>query len=263
MPTSPPLPALPRRLPAAATVLLAAAALVAALLLALLMPGGPATTDDRAEVGEVELVRVTGPGGAAVVVPAQISTGVAGSSIDTVLADELGLPRNDADRVTVTSAYGVQIRDRVPATVQLAGQARSTRLVAVDREPGEPELVIGRSELGGLVVVAGERFLSDPGTAREAPALGALLASSTALDALQVLALIPVAALLVVLLRTVVGLQTLGVAVGVTVLLFVPALGVLASEHPVPVAATAALVAALAGSYRGVRLLDRWATRVA
>lgn len=371
VPTSAPRP---RRLPAAATALLATATLALTLLLALLLPGGPTTADGRAEVGETELVRITGPGGGSVVVPARISTGVAGSSIDTLLADGLGLPRTDAERVTVTSAYGVQIRDRVPATVQLAGQSQSTRLVTVDRVPGEPVLVLGRSELGGLVVRAGEEYLTEPGVPQDAPVLGALLTSSTALDALQVLALIPVAALLVVLLRTMVGLrtlgtfspvllslgytqsglpvglaltavllvvgllavpvllatrmpriarlavlvglvsvvlvaitdlagagvgggwstalpvvvtavvverlwesaeldgwrragseagQTLGVAVGVTLLLFVPAVGVIASEYPLPVAAAAALAAGLAGTYRGARLLDRRSRRAA
>lgn len=359
----------PRPVPAAVSVLLAVAALAASVLTALLLPGGPDAAGHRAEVGEEELVRVTGPDGTAVMVLAQISTGVAGSAIDTELADELNLPRTEADRVTVTSAYGVQIRDRVPATVQLAGQPQSTRLVAVDREPGEPALTIGRSELGGLLVRSGMRLLSDPGPARDAPVLGALLTSSTALDAVQVLALIPVAALLVVVLRTVVGLRTLGtfspvllslgytqsglevglgltavllvaglvavpvlaaarmpriarlavlvgivsvvlvgvthlagpgvgsgwstalpvvvtavvverlwevaeldgwrraggealqtlaVAVGVTLLLFVPAVGNVASEHPLSVATAALLAAGLTGTYRGARLLDRW-----
>lgn len=358
-----------RPLPAAVTAVLAVAALAATVLIILLLPGGPDTAGHRAEIGEEEMVRVTGPDGAATVVLAQISTGVAGSSIDTVLADELGLPRAESDRVTVTSAYGVQIRDRVPATVQLAGQPQSTRLVAVDREPGEPALTIGRSELGGLLVRPGMRLLTDPGAERDAPALGALLTSSTALDAVQVLALIPVAALLVVLLRTVVGLRTLGtfspvllslgytqsgllvglgltvvllvaglvavpvlaaarmpriarlavlvgvvsvvlvgvthlagpgvgsgwstalpvvvtavvverlweageldgwrraggealqtltVAVGVTLLLFVPAVGDIASEYPLSVAVAAVLAAAITGTYRGARLLDRW-----
>lgn len=359
----------PRPVPAAVTVLLAVAALAVTVLTALLLPGGPGAAGHRAEIGEAELVRVTGPDGSARVVLARISTGVAGSSIDTVLADELGLPRSDADRVTVTSAYGVQIRDRVPATVQLAGQPQSTRLVAVDREPGEPVLTLGRAELGGLLVRPGTRLLSEPGPERDAPALGALLTSSTALDAVQVLALIPVAALLVVLLRTVVGLRTLGtfspvllslgytqsglavglgltvvllvaglvavpvlaaarmpriarlavlvgvvsvvlvavthlagpgvgsgwstalpvvvtavvverlweaaeldgwrraggealqtlaVAIGVTLLLFVPAVGDLASAHPLAVAAAAVCAAALTGVYRGPRLVDRW-----
>ncbi|WP_225924888.1 7TM domain-containing protein [Pseudonocardia abyssalis] len=199
-----------RPLPAAVTAVLAVAALAATVLIILLLPGGLDTAGHRAEIGEEEIVRVTGPDGSATVVLAQISTGVAGSSIDTVLADELGLPRTESDRVTVTSAYGVQIRDRVPATVQLAGQPQSTRLVAVDREPDEPALMIGRSELGGLLVRPGMRLLTTPGAERDAPALGALLTSSTALDAVQVLALIPVAALLVVLLRAVVGLRTLG-----------------------------------------------------
>lgn len=356
-------------LPAAITALLAVAALAAAVLITLLLPGGPDAGGHRVEVGEEELVRVTGPGGSAAVVLARISTGVAGSSIDSELADELGLPRTDADRVTVTSAYGVQVRDRVPATVQLAGQPQSTRLVAVDLLPGEPALTIGRSELGGLLVRPGMRLLSEPGPVRDAPALGSLLTSSTALDAVQVLALIPVAALLVVLLRTLVGLRTLGtfspvllslgytqsglvvglgltaillvaglvavpvltvtrmpriarlavlvgivsvvlvgvthlagpgvgsgwstalpvvvtavvverlweageldgwgragaeavqtlaVAVGVTLLLFVPAVGDVASEHPLVVATAAVLAAALTGTYRGTRLLDRW-----
>lgn len=366
---STPLPHCSRPLPAAVITLLAVAALAATVLITLLLPGGPDAAGHRAEVGEEELVRVTGPDGSVAVVLAQISTGVAGSSIDTDLADELGLPRTDADRVTVTSAYGVQIRDRVPATVQLAGQPQSTRLVAVDVMPGEPALTIGRSELGGLLVRPGMRLLSEPGPARGAPALGSLLTSSTALDAVQVLALIPVAALLVVLLRTVVGLRTLGtfspvllslgytqsglvvglgltavllvaglvavpvlaatrmpriarlavlvgivsvvlvgvthlagpgvgpgwstalpvvvtavvverlweageldgwgsagtealrtlaVAVAVTLLLFVPAVGDVASEHPLAVAAAAVLAAALTGTYRGARLLDRW-----
>lgn len=54
------------------------------------------------------------------------------------------------------------------------------------------------------------------------------------------------------------ALQTLAVALGVTLLLFVPAVADIASEYPLPVAVAAVLAAAITGTYRGARLLDRW-----
>lgn len=198
------------RLPAALTVLLAVGGLVLLVLTTFLVPGHSAVPDVRADVGEIEYVRVTSPDGVTRTVLARVSTGVAGSSIDRELADELGLSRADSDRVTVTSATGLQVRDRAPATVQLAGQPQSTRLTVVDVLDGEPRVLLGRSELGGVLVQPGQSMLTSPGPERAASPLGAYLAQSTALSALQVLALMPVAAMLVVLLRTVVGLRTLG-----------------------------------------------------
>lgn len=198
------------RLPAALTVLLAVGGLVLLVLTTVLMPGRSAVPEVRADVGELENVRITSPDGVSRTVLARISTGVAGSSIDRGLAAELGLSSQDSDRVTVTSATGVQVRDRAPATVQLAGQPQSTRLTIVDVLDGEPPVLLGRSELSGVLVAPGQSMLTTPGPERAAGALGAFLAQSTALSALQVLALMPVAAMLVVLLRTVVGLRTLG-----------------------------------------------------
>lgn len=355
------------RLPAALTVLLAVGGLILLGATTFLVPGRSAVPDVRADVGELENVRITSPEGVSRTVLARVSTGVAGSSVDRELAEELGLSSKDSDRVTVTSATGVQVRDRAPATVQLAGQPQSTRLTIVDVLDGEPSVLLGRSELGGVLVAPGQSLLTSPGPERAAGALGAFLAQSTALSALQVLALMPVAAMLVVLLRTVVGLRTLGtfspvllslgytqsglaaglgltatlvvgglllqpllkrsrmprvarlavlvglvsvllvaftvlagagsgwstalpivvtavvierlwetadlegwrpagvegavtlaVAITVTGLLFVPAVGETAAAHPLPVAAGAAVLAAVTGLYRGPRLLDRW-----
>lgn len=54
------------------------------------------------------------------------------------------------------------------------------------------------------------------------------------------------------------GAVTLAVAIAVTGLLFVPVVGQVAVAHPLPVAAGAAVLAAVTGLYRGSRLLDRW-----
>lgn len=199
----------PRRVPAALVVLASVAVAAGALLAVLATPGTPGGTG-RAEVGERELVRVGGADGRSLVVPARVATGAATSTIDTGLARRLGLTAA-GEPVTVRSGSGVEIRPTAVGTVQLGERTRSARLALVEPDPSAPPLVLGRSELGDVEVHPGRRYLAPPAAARPAPWPGAVAVAATPADGLRLLALVPVAALLVVLLRAVVGVRTLGV----------------------------------------------------
>lgn len=162
-------------------------------------------------IGEQETVRITGPTGKTIEAIARVDTGASASSIDEDMARKLGFDLKNAEMVTIQSSLGREKRPAVVGVVQIAGQAFASRLSVTDRSERSNPVLLGRSDLTGFQVQVGQRLLTTPGEERTPSALGALLAEASAPGPSELLALLPLAALVVVLLRVVVGIQTLGI----------------------------------------------------
>lgn len=198
------------RTPAVIQVLLAVGALTLLAVSVLLTNGADHAGAQGPTIGTQELVRITGPNGRTIEAVARIDTGASASSVDTDIAEELGFDLDAAETITVVSSLGREERPVVEAAVQIAGQAKTARLSVNDRSKRSNPVLIGRAELTSFQVQVGQKLLTTPGQERTPSALATLLSQAPALNPLQLLALLPVAVLVVVLLRVFVGVQTLG-----------------------------------------------------
>jgi len=196
--------------PVLVRVLLAVVALAVLVVGIVLLPDRSVDTSVTPLIGEQETVRVTGPTGQTLEAIARIDTGASASSIDEDMARELGFDLENAETVMVVSSLGRESRPLVVGVVQIAGQAFASRLNVTDRSERSNAVLLGRADLTGFQIQVGQQLLTTPGEAREPSTFGALLAEAPALGPLELLALLPLAALIVVLLRVVVGVQTLG-----------------------------------------------------
>ena len=196
--------------PLAVQVLVGVGATVLLLLALVSAPVERLVPGTRAVVGELELVQLTGPSGLAVQTLARVDTGALSSSIDDDLAAQLGFTLRDADVVTVVSDVGSERRPEVPVTLRLAGASRSAIVTVDDRGDRDTSVLLGRSHLGDLQVAVGERELTSPGSGGAPSVLDVLTTDTPLLSARSLLALLPLTALLIVVLRVVVGLRTLG-----------------------------------------------------
>lgn len=180
------------------------AAVVALVLGVVLAPVAPLAPSAQAIVGEVEQVALTGPTGTTVLAFARLDTGGDEGRIDAALARSLGL----GVRVfgPVLSADGPR---QVALDLRIAGQSRRSLLLVADVK-GDSPVVLGRGDLDGLQVAVGERLLSTPGGAAAPSVLDVLATDTPLLSPRALLALLPLAALLIVVLRVLVGLKTLG-----------------------------------------------------
>lgn len=206
-------------LPAAVLGVLGVAVLIAAVVLA---PGQDVSRPTDLALGETEPVRITGPDGQTVETIARIDTGASSSSIDEEIAEELDLDLDDAPTVTVRSSLGEDERPVVGVGLQLAGETRALRASVSDRSELDEKVLLGREDLAGASVVVGQSLLTTPGEPVAPSAADALMAQTAALAPTTLVALLPFAALVIVLLRVVVGLSTLGtfgpvlIAIGLT-----------------------------------------------
>ncbi|MEV7568806.1 7TM domain-containing protein [Streptomyces tanashiensis] len=198
-----------KRVPVFVKVLAAAAGLGLLLLAVLGSPDRPLSSSPEV-IGEREMVRITGPSGRSSEVLALIDTGASASSVDTALAKELGFDLDAAPRITVGSALGREKRPVVDTTVRLAGRSFVAKLSVNNRSQRETPVLLGRQEVQGLHVAVGKRLLTQPDSTAAPSALRILFAKAPAIDPVSMMALLPLAALLIVVLRVVVGLNTLG-----------------------------------------------------
>ncbi|MEV8590775.1 7TM domain-containing protein [Streptomyces sp. NPDC051180] len=198
-----------RRVPVFVKVLAAVAALVFLLLGVLGSPDRPLGRTPEV-VGEREMVRISGPTGVTSEVLALIDTGASASSVDTALARELGFDLDAAPRITVSSALGREKRPVVDSTVRLAGRSFVAKLSVNNRSKRETPVLLGRQEVQGLQVAVGKRLLTEPDSTAAPSALRILFSKAPAIDPVSMMALLPLAGLLIVMLRVVVGLNTLG-----------------------------------------------------
>lgn len=191
------------------------ALLVAVLLLALpvsyLLSAATADTPASAPViGTKETVRITGPDGESVEVLARVDTGATSTSIDEEIAEQLDLDLDDAETVTIVSSLGEDERPVVPVDLSIAGTSFRTEVNVADRSERSTQVLLGRSDLGRFSVSVGDELLTTPDSARAPSSVDSLLAQSSVLGPTALLAVLPLAALVVVVLRVVVGVATLG-----------------------------------------------------
>ncbi len=191
-------------------VVVAVFAFVIVLVALIAAPRQSVTPSSRTVVGVEEFVRLTGPTGTNIEVLARIDTGASSSSIDTNLAKSLGFDLENADRVTVASSLGRERRPVVNVAMQLAGTVVPARMNVNDRTRRSNLVLLGRDDLRSFHVAVGDRLLTSPGDTRAPRALQVLLAQAPALGPAELLAILPLAALFIVVLRVVIGLATLG-----------------------------------------------------
>ena len=204
-----PTPRPARPLSAAGRVAVAVAALALLLGAFVFSPRTDVARDANAVIGTQELVRISGPDGS-VEVMATIDTGASSSSLDDDIAEDLGFDLDEADTVTVASSLGEEERPVVRGGLQMAGGADPARFTVTDRSERSNQALIGRADLRGMQVVVGQRMLTTPGADTAPSALRTLLSEGPALGPQSLLAVLPLAALVMVLLRVVVGVSTLG-----------------------------------------------------
>jgi hypothetical protein len=195
---------------AVSVVLLAVGAAALVLLSVLLSPRTDVSRPAEAVIGTQELVRITGPDGESREVVARIDTGASSSSLDDDIAEDLGFDLDHAPTVTVSSSLGEEERPVVTGELQFAGRSAPARLTVTDRSERSTEALIGRADMRGLQVAVGQRMLTTPGEDEAPTALRVLLSEGSALGPQSLLAVLPLAALVIVVLRVVVGLSTLG-----------------------------------------------------
>ncbi|WP_328941467.1 hypothetical protein OG259_07270 [Streptomyces sp. NBC_00250] len=198
-----------RKAPALLKVLAAVAGLGVLLLAVLGSPDRPLGRSPEV-IGEREMVRISGPTGKSVEVLALIDTGASASSLDTSLAKELAFDLDAAPEITVGSALGREKRPVVDITVRLAGRSFVAKTSVNNRSKRDTPVLLGRQDVQGLQVAVGKRLLTQPDATAAPSALRILFAKAPAIDPVSMMALLPLAALLIVVLRVVVGLNTLG-----------------------------------------------------
>lgn len=111
----------------------------------------------RKTVGAFEEVEVIGHNGKREVVRAKIDTGADGSSLDRVLAEELGLLESDNILYYdyFRNALGRKKREIVGVTFLMAGRKMKTQISIADRSRLRTKMLIGRRDLKQFAVVVG------------------------------------------------------------------------------------------------------------
>lgn len=185
-------------------------------------------------IGQNEQVVLTNPEtDEQVQVLAKIDTGADRSSVDEELTEVLGLDLEGAEIVTVTSATGEEERPLVDVEIGLAGQTFASTVSVNDRRGLSTDMILGQNDLAGFLVSTAQDQLTSPtdASATEASFLGnlrrALNTDIFTLSAEALFALIPLVAVLVVALRTLVGLKTFGVFAPILIALSFTQTGVL------------------------------------
>ncbi len=109
----------------------------------------------RKTISEIEEVTVLGLNGKRESVRAKVDTGADGSSIDRVLAQELGLlePENILYHDYFRNALGRKRREIVGVTFVMAGQKIKTQISVADRSRLRTKMIVGRRDLKQFAVV--------------------------------------------------------------------------------------------------------------
>lgn len=219
---------------------LAAGLAAVVLAVAVLAPivGGRTDQSGSATVGRSEAVVITAADNPRQFeTVARVDTGADRTSVDLAVVEALGLDLTDAPTVQVSSALGTERRPLVDLDLTFAGRTQTIEASVADRSGRSTVVLIGVDALDG--------FLVDP--VRTTPTVAEVVPQTSTPSASDVssalLLLLPLAAAVVVGLRTVAGLQPLGI--------FAPALLALAVIHgggtflylfAIALAATAALL---------------------
>jgi hypothetical protein len=111
----------------------------------------------RKTVGAYEEVEVFGHNGLSQAIEAKIDTGADSSSMDRLLAKELGLLDNENILYYdyFTNANGSRKREIVGVTFVMAGRKIKTQISIADRSRLRTKMLIGRRDLKQFAVVVG------------------------------------------------------------------------------------------------------------
>ena len=198
--------------------------LLAFIVLLFAVPPGPAwgqtTAAERESSGEEmptlgateQVVLVNEENGEEVEALARIDSGAFYTSIGQDLADEIGLDTENAETITARSTLGEETRPLLEITMRIAGQERNVRVTVTDRSDVGDPMLIGRQDLTGFTIDTSQEQLTTPSTStREPPVLALLDFPAPPPNPASLLAALPVAVLVVVVFRVLIGLQTFGV----------------------------------------------------
>jgi len=200
-----------RQLPAVLATALALLAVAVAGAVVAFLPVEDVGRRAGDQVGEREVVRITAADGTAVEALGAVDTGSSASSIGREVATELGLDLEAAETVEVTTSAGPVERPVVDVVVTIAGDPRPVAVTVAERGQDQEPVLLGRDLLDGVTVAVGQERLTTPDVDAAPSALATFLsARSAAVTPASLLALLPLAAVLIVLLRSVVGVPTLG-----------------------------------------------------
>lgn len=189
-----------------------------AVLTLFLVMARPATAQgaygsNQTVIGGEEPLLVSYEGGESLEVLTNVDTGAGYAAIDeTVARDDLGIDvDNPPTTVTIQSAIGDEERPLVPVQIQIAGQTLNVQATVSDRANLTTKMNLGSRDLDGFLVDVSERQLTEP----DSPIVESYVASLLEFpppppNPALLLAALPLAAVIVVALRSLVGLRTFG-----------------------------------------------------
>ncbi len=170
------------------------------------------SSNEKITIGDDEPVMLSAPDAdKEIKAAAKIDTGASRSSIDIELAKELGIDLENAETVRVRSALGSEKRPIVNVTIRLAGKTIRTQATVNDRSELSSPVLIGKNDMAGFLVDPTRENLTTPYAAPSVPRLRSFFSlSPTPISTQVLLAVIPLAGILVVGFRNLIGLQTFG-----------------------------------------------------
>lgn len=159
-----------------------------------------------------QVVLVNGENGEEVETLARIDTGAFYTSIGQDLADEIGIDTENAETINARSTLGEESRPLVEVTMRIAGQERNIRATVADRSDVSDRMLIGRQDLTGFAVDTSQEQLTTPTRPeREPPVLALLDFPAPPPNPASLLAALPIAVLIAVVFRVLIGVQTFGI----------------------------------------------------
>lgn len=147
---------------------------------------------------------------------AKIDTGADRTSIGTEFAKTLGLELENTKTVRVISGTGEEKRPVVDIAMQIAGRTLNLEVSVTDRATLSTQMIIGKDALAGFIVNTSQDQITQPerevkNTTFLQKLRSALQTDVFSLSPEALLALIPLAAVLVVAFRSLIGLGTFGI----------------------------------------------------
>ncbi|MDD5396454.1 MAG: 7TM domain-containing protein [Candidatus Moranbacteria bacterium] len=168
-------------------------------------------------IGDKENVIVLSPKGPIALV-AKVDTGADFSSIDSALAESMGLVKNQLKR-RVKNAQGIQVRDTVNIDYVVGNQEINTIVSVADRSQLSTDMIIGRSDMQGLLIDPNREFLTEPDSKIQRPTWSSFFMRAANRSVSKQLIILPILGLFVVLFRLVLGVRTFGVFAPVVIAL--------------------------------------------
>lgn len=145
-------------------------------------------------------------------VQAKIDTGADSSSIDTSLAEQLGIDLSKADTIKVVSALGEERRPVVPLRLEVTGRPFDIRVTVTNRSQRTSKMLLGERDLEGFLVDVTRKERTAPVTGTPDTPLERVLTFGFApVEREQLLTALPLAVVVVVACRTLIGLLTFGI----------------------------------------------------